>query len=73
LENLIRYQRFPWRGHGKNWRERFRTLRSRLYQISTTQSLKKVLVTSSIPPRARPSWPRIWRIPLSGKMIAAFY
>jgi protein-tyrosine kinase len=29
--------------------ERFRTLRSRLYQISTTQSLKKVLVTSSIP------------------------
>lgn len=28
--------------------ERFRTLRSRLYQIAGTQSLKKVLVTSSI-------------------------
>jgi protein-tyrosine kinase len=29
--------------------ERFRTLRSRLYQIAGTQPLKKVLVTSSIP------------------------
>ena len=29
--------------------ERFRTLRSRLYQIASTQPLKKVLVTSSIP------------------------
>ena len=29
--------------------ERFRTLRSRLYQIATAQPLKKVLVTSSIP------------------------
>src|SRR5271168_5319265 len=29
--------------------ERFRTLRSRLYQIATAQQLKKVLVTSSIP------------------------
>jgi protein-tyrosine kinase len=29
--------------------ERFRTLRSRLYQIAGTQQLKKVLVTSSIP------------------------
>src|SRR5271163_742383 len=29
--------------------ERFRTLRSRLYQIATAQQLKKVLITSSIP------------------------
>jgi len=29
--------------------ERFRTLRSRLYQIATAQQLKRVLVTSSIP------------------------
>ena len=29
--------------------ERFRTLRSRLYQIASTQPLKRVLVTSSIP------------------------
>jgi capsular exopolysaccharide synthesis family protein len=29
--------------------ERFRTLRSRLYQIAGTQQLKKVLITSSIP------------------------
>src|SRR6202051_718582 len=29
--------------------ERFRTLRSRLYQIAGTQQLKKLLVTSSIP------------------------
>ena len=29
--------------------ERFRTLRSRLYQIAGTQTLKKVIVTSSIP------------------------
>jgi protein-tyrosine kinase len=29
--------------------ERFRTLRSRLYQIASTRTLKKVLVTSSIP------------------------
>ncbi len=29
--------------------ERFRTLRSRLYQIAGTQQLKKLLITSSIP------------------------
>ncbi|MGA2813313.1 MAG: CpsD/CapB family tyrosine-protein kinase [Candidatus Acidiferrum sp.] len=29
--------------------ERFRTLRSRLYQIASTQPLKKILITSSIP------------------------
>ncbi len=29
--------------------ERFRTLRSRLYQIANTQPLKKLLITSSIP------------------------
>jgi protein-tyrosine kinase len=29
--------------------ERFRTLRSRLYQIAATQQLKKLLITSSIP------------------------
>lgn len=33
----------------KHGAERFRTLRSRLYQISTTQTLKKVLITSSVP------------------------
>src|SRR4029077_3464970 len=29
--------------------EKFRTLRSRLYQISTAQPLKKILITSSTP------------------------
>jgi capsular exopolysaccharide synthesis family protein len=29
--------------------ERFRTLRSRLYQIASTQTLKKIVVTSSVP------------------------
>jgi protein-tyrosine kinase len=34
---------------GRIGRERFRTLRSRLYQIKSTQPLKRVLVTSSVP------------------------
>jgi protein-tyrosine kinase len=35
--------------HQKVGAERFRTLRSRLYQIAGAQTLKKVLITSSIP------------------------
>jgi capsular exopolysaccharide synthesis family protein len=34
---------------GRIGRERFRTLRSRLYQIAATRPLKRVLVTSSVP------------------------
>jgi capsular exopolysaccharide synthesis family protein len=34
---------------GRIGRERFRTLRSRLYQIAGTHPLKRVLVTSSVP------------------------
>jgi capsular exopolysaccharide synthesis family protein len=34
---------------GRFGRERFRTLRSRLYQIAATRPLKRVLVTSSVP------------------------
>lgn len=34
---------------GRIARERFRTLRSRLYQIAATRPLKRVLVTSSVP------------------------
>ncbi len=34
---------------GRIARERFRTLRSRLYQIAATHPLKRVLVTSSVP------------------------
>jgi len=36
-------------GDGRLARERFRTLRSRLYQIAATRPLKRVLVTSSVP------------------------
>jgi capsular exopolysaccharide synthesis family protein len=35
--------------HGRICGERFRTLRSRLYQIAGTRPLKRVLVTSSVP------------------------
>jgi len=35
--------------HGRMGGERFRTLRSRLYQIAATRPLKRVLVTSSVP------------------------
>ncbi len=35
--------------HGRGGGERFRTLRSRLYQIAGTRPLKRVLVTSSVP------------------------
>lgn len=34
---------------GKVVEERFRTLRSRLYQLAATRSLKRVLITSSLP------------------------
>src|SRR5712664_2818592 len=34
---------------GRIGRERFRTLRSRLYQIAATRPLKRVLLTSSVP------------------------
>jgi len=39
-------------GHGENpaaGAERFRTLRSRLFQIATTRPLKRVVITSSVP------------------------
>src|SRR2546428_7854337 len=34
--------------------ERFRTLRSRLYQISGTRTLRRVIVTSSLPAEGKP-------------------
>jgi capsular exopolysaccharide synthesis family protein len=44
-----RMSAFQGEGPGKIGAERFRTLRSRLHQISVTRPLKKVLITSSLP------------------------
>jgi len=40
---------FEQSGEGRLGAERFRTLRSRLYQIAETRSLKSIVVTSSVP------------------------
>ncbi|MGB7282747.1 MAG: CpsD/CapB family tyrosine-protein kinase [Candidatus Acidiferrum sp.] len=43
-----RFDVFRGRGPAKNGAEKFRTLRSRLYQIAGTKALKTLLVTSSV-------------------------
>jgi len=50
--------------------EKFRTLRSRLYQIATAQPLKKIVVTSSTPAEGRPLSLQIWHKPLLVRLIA---
>jgi protein-tyrosine kinase len=45
----LRMNAFLKTDHGRIGGERFRTLRSRLYQIAGTRTMKRVLVTSSVP------------------------
>jgi len=47
--------------------EKFRTLRSRLYQIASAQPLKRILITSSTPAEGKTFVAQIWRSLSSGK------